>query len=58
MPDCEASGATLSPPNVPWRMEITVAPTFVPAEIDPSKSERRQLGARHRACGFQPLFGG
>ena len=56
MPDCEANGATLSPPNVPWRMEITVAPTFIPAEIDPSKSDRRQLGAVVDRAGFQPLF--
>ena len=58
VPDCEANGATLSPPNVPWRMEITVAPTFVPAEIDASKSDRRRLGAVIDRAGFQPLFGG
>ena len=57
VPDCEANGATLSPPNVPWRMEITVAPTFVPAEVDPSKSERRNLGAVIERAGFQPLLG-
>jgi hypothetical protein len=57
VPDCEAYGATLSPPNVPWRMEITLAPTFVPAEIDPSKSDRRRLGAVIDRAGFQPLFG-
>jgi hypothetical protein len=57
VPDCEASGATLSPPNVPWRMEITVAPTFSPIEIDPSKSENRRLGAVIERAGFQPLFG-
>ena len=55
--DCEANGTTLSPPNVPWRMEITVAPTFIPAEIDPSKSDRRRLGAVIERAGFQPLFG-
>ena len=38
-PDCKADGVTLTPPNVPWRMEITVAPTFRPKDIDPSKSE-------------------
>jgi hypothetical protein len=57
VPDCKAKGATLSPPNVPWRMEITLAPTFVPAEIDPSKSDRRRLGAVVDRAGFQPLFG-
>jgi len=58
IPDCEANGATLSPPNVPWRMEITVAPTFIPAESDASKSDRRRLGAVVDRAGFQPLFGG
>ncbi len=57
VPDCKANGATLSPPNVPWRMEITVAPTFRPIDVDPSKSERRQLGAVIERAGFQPLFG-
>jgi hypothetical protein len=57
VPDCKANGTTLSPPNVPWRMEITVAPTFVPKEIDPSKSENRHLGAAIERAGFQPLFG-
>ena len=56
VPDCRAKGATLSPPNVPWRMEITLAPTFVPAEVDPSKSDRRRLGAVVDRAGFQPLF--
>ena len=57
VPDCEANGATLSPPKVPWRMEITLAPTFVPAEVDASKSDRRRLGAVIDRAGFQPLFG-
>jgi hypothetical protein len=57
LPDCQADGATLSPPKVPWRMEITVAPTFIPAEIDASKSDRRRLGAVVDRAGFQPLFG-
>jgi hypothetical protein len=56
VPDCEANGVTLSPPNVPWRMEIAIAPTFSPIEIDPSESDRRRLGAVLEA-GFQPLFG-
>ncbi len=57
LPDCQADGATLSPPKVPWRMEITVAPTFIPAEIDPGESDRRRLGASIYRAGFQPLFG-
>ena len=39
-------------------MEITVAPTFLPKEIDPSKSESRELGAVIVQAGFQPLFDG
>ena len=56
VPDCQGNGTTLSPPNVPWRMEITISPTFVPKDIDPSKSDNRELGAVLEA-GFQPLFG-
>jgi hypothetical protein len=55
--DCNANGATLSPPNVPWRMEITVAPTFVPREVDPTRSsDNRRLGAAIERADFQPLF--
>jgi hypothetical protein len=57
VPDCEASGTTLDPPDVPWRMEITLTPTFVPAEVDPSRSDRRHLGAVIERADFQPLFG-
>ena len=59
--DCEANADTLTPPNVPWRMEITVAPTFVPKEIDPSSSEARRLGAVDRRgrvpAALRPLTG-
>ena len=57
VPDCKAKGAVLSPPNEPWRLEMTVAPTFRPREIDPSKSDNRELGAVIVTAGFQPLFG-
>ncbi|HYI75306.1 MAG TPA: hypothetical protein VEW90_08540, partial [Gaiellaceae bacterium] len=57
VPDCEASGTTLSPPKVPWRMEITLAPTFIPREVDPSRSDNRRLGAVIERAGFEPLFG-
>jgi FtsH-binding integral membrane protein len=57
VPDCKAKGVTLGPPNEPWRLEVTVAPTFRPREIDPSKSDNRQLGAVIVKAGFQPLFG-
>jgi hypothetical protein len=56
VPDCRAGGVTLTPPSVPWRMEITVAPTFRPKDIDPSKSESRFLGAVIEEAGFRPLF--
>ena len=58
VPDCEANGTTVSPPNGPWRMEIAVTPTFVPREIDPAgSSDNRHLGAVIERAGFQPLFG-
>jgi hypothetical protein len=55
--DCKANGVTLTPPDVPWRMEITVAPTFRPKDVDPSSSENRFLGAVIVEAGFRPLFG-
>jgi hypothetical protein len=58
VPDCEAQGTTLSPPKVPWRMEIAVSPTFTPREIDPiGSSDNRHLGAVIERAGFRPLFG-
>jgi hypothetical protein len=56
--DCRGNGITLTPPDVPWRMEIEVSPTFVPKDIDPTSSESRHLGAVIQQAGFQPLFGG
>jgi len=54
--DCRTTGVTLSPPSGPWRVEVEVEPTFSPNEIDPSNSDRRQLGAQLEVR-FQPLFG-
>jgi len=54
---CRAKGFALPVPNVPWRMEITVHPTFSPHTLDPRQSDRRQLGAVVTKIGFQPLFG-
>jgi hypothetical protein len=54
--DCKADAVLLSAPGEPWRVEVTIAPTFSPHEIDPSRSDRRELGAVLQA-GFQPLFG-
>ena len=62
--DCQADGVTLTPPTardgspVPWRMEITVSPTFRPKDVDPSKSDSRLLGAQIKEARFRPLFGG
>jgi hypothetical protein len=55
--DCTtAPAAVLTPPNAPWRMEFAVSPTFSPNEVDPTTSDRRQLGAVVTKVGFQPLF--
>ncbi len=54
---CRAKGFALAAPNVPWRVEVTIKPTFSPHDLDPSESDSRQLGAVVEA-GFQPLFGG
>lgn len=53
---CVTTPFLLSAPSVPWRVEVTIEPTFSPHDIDPENSDRRQLGATMRA-GFQPLFG-
>jgi hypothetical protein len=57
VPDCKANGVVLSAPSVPWRVEVAIGPTFSPRELDPSKSDSRQLGAVLEVR-FQPLFGG
>ncbi len=55
--DCTtAPTVTLAPPDVPWRMEFAVAPTFSPNEVDPTNSDRRDLGAQVTKVGFQSLF--
>lgn len=43
--DCTTSGVALGTPTVPWRVEVAIAPTVIPNEVDPSNSERRRLGA-------------
>jgi len=53
---CKAVGLSLAAPSGPWRVEVEIEPTFSPQELDPSKSDRRQLGAVFEA-GFRPLFG-
>jgi hypothetical protein len=54
---CVAIGFTFVPPSVPWRIEVTIDPTFVPYDLDPTRSDRRELGAVFEA-GFRPLVGG
>lgn len=54
--DCMTRGRLLPAPDGPWRVEVEVAPTFSPNEVDPSNSDRRQLGAQ-LDVKFQPLFG-
>jgi hypothetical protein len=59
IPHCEATGFTLTPPSEPWRVEISITPTFVPQELDPAQfSDRRHLGAVAQKIGFEPLFAG
>ena len=52
---CITTPFLLAAPSVPWRVEVTIEPTFSPNDLDPSHSDRRQLGAQFFA-GFQPLF--
>jgi hypothetical protein len=33
-------------PKPPFRVEVTISPTFVPSEVDPSSSESRAFGAQ------------
>jgi hypothetical protein len=54
--DCVITPFLLPVPSEPWRVEIELAPTFVPKEVDPSKSDTRKLGAVVTA-GFRSLFG-
>ena len=56
---CRTTGFALPAPTVPWRLEISITPTFVPRELDPKRfSDTRHLGAVLKGVGFQPLFGG
>jgi hypothetical protein len=42
---CQTLPYELPAPPGPWRIEVTIDPTFVPRELDPAQSEARQLGA-------------
>jgi hypothetical protein len=43
---CKATGLSLRVPAQPWRVEVTVAKTFVPHELDANLGDARSLGAR------------
>ena len=40
--------------TVPYHVDVTVSPTFVPAKIDPPSGDVRELGAQVR-FDFLPL---
>jgi hypothetical protein len=42
---CEVRPVVFRTPHQPWRIEVKISPTFVPAEVDPTQSDRRELGA-------------
>jgi hypothetical protein len=54
--DCTTTPFLFVPPNGPWRLEVTIAPTVAPLEVDPSSSENRQLGAT-LSVQLQPITG-
>ena len=43
--DCTTTGFAFGTPAQPWRVEVTVKPTVRPNDVDPTNSERRELGA-------------
>jgi len=51
---CVTTPFAFPAPRVPWRVEITIKPTFSPNDIDPTHPDRRQLGATLDAS-FQQL---
>ena len=46
----------LSPPNEPWRLEVTIAPTFRPQEDRPVEERQPPTRRGDRRRRFQPLF--
>ncbi len=42
---CQEKPFVLPTPASPWLVEVTIDPTFSPAELDPTQSDPRQLGA-------------
>jgi hypothetical protein len=52
--DCKSDAFALPVPNSPWRVEVSITPTFSPHDIDVNHGDRRQLGAVFSA-GFSPF---
>ena len=52
--DCKADAFAMPVPNGPWRVEVSISPTFSPHDIDVNHGDRRQLGAVFSA-GFSPF---
>lgn len=42
---CQQREFVLPTPSAPWLVDVTIEPTFSPAELDPSLADPRQLGA-------------
>jgi hypothetical protein len=42
----QETSVILKAPGPRFRVEVTITPTFVPQQLDPSKTDRRQLGAK------------
>jgi hypothetical protein len=42
---CQVKTFLLPTPAAPWRAEVTIDPTFSPAELDPTLGDQRHLGA-------------
>jgi hypothetical protein len=45
LPDCKTRGFAPPVPSGPWRVEVSISPTFSPHDLDPNLGDRRQLGA-------------
>lgn len=45
VPACGVTPLLVPVPNRPWRVEVSIDPTFSPAELDPKLGDRRELGA-------------
>jgi hypothetical protein len=43
---CQPNPVVLRVPETPWRIEVTVKPTFVPRKLNPELPDARQLGAK------------